>query len=164
MVLRKFRKDDLEQVASLIHRTYKKFNNNEFFEKEALQNYLNHYNLKVNSSENLLKNFKRSTIFYVFEENKKIIGMIRGTDTKIINLFVDAKQQRKGLGRKLVEKFEKEAIELGSSEIKIRASLYAVAFYQRMNYKKTTGLRNFRGLKIIPMKKVLYSHIFSSNS
>ena len=54
-----------------------------------------------------------------------------------------------------VPKFENEAKKWGSKEIKIRASLFSVLFYERIGYKKTTGTRNFMGLKIQPMKKVL---------
>ncbi len=53
-----------------------------------------------------------------------------------------------------IEKFEKEA-KKNSSYIKTRASLFAVPFYRKMGYKKTTGIRKFKGLKIQPMKKIL---------
>ncbi len=43
---------------------------------------------------------------------------------------------KKGIGKKLVKHFEKEAIKLGAKEIKIRASLYATPFYQKIGYKK----------------------------
>ena len=33
--------------------------------------------------------------------------------------------------------------------------MYAVPFYQKIGYKKTTGIRNLHGLKVQPMKKVL---------
>ena len=55
-----------------------------------------------------------------------------------------------------MDKFEDEAQRKESREIKINASLYAVPFYQHMEYKKTTGIRNFRfisGLIFQPMLK-----------
>lgn len=81
--------------------------------------------------------------------------MIRGRKGRIINLFVVGKHHQKGIGKLLVNRFELESRKQGSKEIKVRASLYAVPFYQKMGYKKTTGIRNFRGLKVWPMRKEL---------
>jgi GNAT superfamily N-acetyltransferase len=153
--LRKFRKEDTEVVALLVMNTYKQFNSQEFIKKSAVQEYLNYYDPAKNTIQQLYENFLRTPIFYVAVENNKIIGMIRGGPGRIINLFVDGKQHKKGVGRLLVSKFESEAKKQKSHEIKIRASLYAIPFYQKMGYKKTTGIRNFHGLKVYPMKKVL---------
>ncbi|MFC1647489.1 GNAT family N-acetyltransferase, partial [Patescibacteria group bacterium] len=38
-------------------------------------------------------------------------------------------------------------------ELKISASLYSVPFYLSVGYKKTTGIRNHKGIKFQPMKK-----------
>jgi GNAT superfamily N-acetyltransferase len=81
--------------------------------------------------------------------------MIRGRPERITNLYVDGKYHKRGVGRLLLNKFEAEAKKLKSKEIKTRASLYAAPFYEKMGYKKTTGVRNFRGLKIWPMKKII---------
>jgi GNAT superfamily N-acetyltransferase len=68
--------------------------------------------------------------------------------------------QRRGIGRKLVERFEQECIRLGATQIKVASTLYAVPFYVEMGYKKTTGVRTGwsfggSGLKWQPMKKRL---------
>jgi len=55
----------------------------------------------------------------------------------------------------LILKFEKVCIKKGSKIIKIRASVYATPFYQKLGYKKTTGIRKFKGLKHYSMKKTL---------
>ena len=81
----------------------------------------------------------------------KTIGVIRGRPNRIFNLFVDSNYHKKGVGRRLVEMFEKKAFAHKSKIIKISASLYAVPFYQRRGYKKTTGLRKLFGLKVQPM-------------
>lgn len=151
--LRKFKKTDSENVAFLIFNTYKKFNSKEFIKKSAIQEYLNFYDTAKNSNEQLYKRFLKTPIFFIVIENNKIIGMIRGTSERIVNLFVEGRKHKKGIGRLLVNKFELEAKNQNSKEIKIRASLFATSFYQKMGYKKTTGIRNFRGLKIQPMKK-----------
>jgi GNAT superfamily N-acetyltransferase len=153
--LRKFRKSDAVPVALLVMRTYKKHNFREAFKKSAAQEYVNHYDPKKNTQARLVETFSRTPIFYVTLEKKAIVGMIRGRPGRISNLFVDAKQHHKGIGRILVKKFEAEARKRGSREIKIHASMYAIPFYQSMGYKKTTGVRNFRGLRVVRMKKLL---------
>ncbi len=81
--------------------------------------------------------------------------MIRGNPGKIINLYVSGSYHKRGIGRKLVNKFESIAKKEGAKEIKIKASLYAVPFYEKMGYRKTTGVRNFKGIKAWPMKKIM---------
>lgn len=155
MKIRKFKKEDVKEVSLLIMNTYKKFNKDEFFNKDSFDDYVNRNNPKLHSEEELFKGFSRTPIIYVAEDKGIILGAIRGTQKRIVNLFVLGKHHKKGIGRKLVEKFEQIAIKEGSKKIKIRSSLYAAPFYQKMGYKKTTGVRNFRGLKIIPMEKIL---------
>ncbi|MBT5021416.1 GNAT family N-acetyltransferase [Candidatus Woesearchaeota archaeon] len=154
MRIRKFQRKDTIAVALIIRNTFKKFNSKEYFKKDALKTYLNHYDPKLNSEEKLYSNFQRTSIFYVAEENNQIVGLIRGIPERIVNLFVDKNQHKKGIGKKLVLKFENEAKKY-VDKINIRSSLYASSFYEKMGYKKTTGIRNFRGLKVSPMKKVL---------
>lgn len=99
--------------------------------------------------------FLESPLFFVAEENNEIIGVSRGKYNKISNLFVKNSSHRKGVGRRLVEVFEAKVKKLGTNEIKIRSTLYASPFYQKVGYKKTTGIRNYMGLKVYPMKKIL---------
>ena len=156
MKVRKFREEDIRKVAFLKNQVFSQFNKKEYFEKEAVNRYMEYTNLNK-SNEELLKAFHgkegNTTIFLVAEENKKIIGFIKGRKNKIANLFVLGKYHKKGFGKKLIEAFEKQAKKSSSKEIRIKASLYATPFYQKMGYKKTTGIRNFMGLKIQPMKK-----------
>ncbi len=67
---------------------------------------------------------------------------------------------RLGIGSQLVDRFEDECKRQGSKQVKVAATLYAVPFYTRMGYKKTTGLRSgwsFGGSGLVyqPMKKIL---------
>ena len=155
MKIRTFQKNDTKKVASLISRTYKKYNSSDYFNAKATKDYINFFNPKVTSEDKIFETFKKATIFYIAEENGKIIGAIRGTLNRISSLFVDGVQHKKGIGKKLLLKFEKESLKKGSSEIKLRSQLYSVFFYEKMGYKKTTGKRNAKGLKVYPMKKIL---------
>ena len=152
--IRKFKWGDLEEASALVCKTFAKFNSKEG-SKKGIRWYIDLFDSKKNNTNNIRKMFSRTKINYVATNKEKIIGIIRGGNNKIINLYVDGKYHRKGIARRLVDKFEKECAKLGFREIKIKASIYAIPFYQKMGYKKTTGIRNFHGVMIQPMRKIL---------
>jgi putative acetyltransferase len=99
-------------------------------------------------------------MLYVAEVDGRIFGVLRGRPNVLASLFVDGEMHRMGIGRKLVECFEKDSLDAGVSWIRVAATIFAVPFYQAMGYKKTTGLRwlrSFEGsrLRYQPMKKQL---------
>ncbi len=153
MSIRKFKKEDTREVALLIKNTYQEFNSQEYFRKSAIRNYLDRYDPNKKSVEDLYKKLSETIIFYVAISKNRVVGMIRGKPDRIVNLFVDKDYHHKGIGKKLVEKFEQEARKDKIKEIKIKSSLYAISFYQKMGYKKTTGIRDCHGLKVCPMRK-----------
>jgi histone acetyltransferase (RNA polymerase elongator complex component) len=155
MNIRKFRKQDTKEVALLAMNTFEKYNGSDFFSKDGVEKTLDFFDPSKNTEKELQEKFAKTPIFYVAEENNKIVGMIRGLPNKISSLFVDETQHKKGVGKKLMLQFEKEAKEKKSEYIKVKSSLFATAFYQKMGYKKTTGIKNFMGLKVYNMKKVL---------
>lgn len=155
MLIRKFLKNDTQQVADLICETFRKFNGREYFEKGVIRRYLDQYDTKKNTIEKLFEVFSKSPIFFVALEGTRIVGMIRGGKNGIGNLFVHGKFHRRGIGEKLVKVFEAQARKLKSKGLKVRSTVYATPFYQSVGFKKTTGLRNFRGHQMQPMKKEL---------
>ena len=79
---------------------------------------------------------------------------------KMSSLFVSGAVHRQGVGQKLVRRYENEIRRLGSEVIYLMATVYAIPFYLRMGYKRTTGVRRMNcfdgvGLEYQPMKKVL---------
>lgn len=97
-------------------------------------------------------------VFVAEDEGGKIVGVLRGRPGRIDGLFVHDWYFFQDIGRKLLEKFEKSCQDLGSKKIKVASPLFAVSFYLRMGYKKSTGLRNgtsFEGKELAwqPMKK-----------
>ena len=62
---------------------------------------------------------------------------------------------RKGIGQKLLHQFERHCLADGEDVIKANVSIYSIPFYEANGYRKTTGVRNQKGLKIQPMKKWL---------
>jgi GNAT superfamily N-acetyltransferase len=102
----------------------------------------------------------RSEMVLVAEREGEILGVLRGRTTRLGSLFVRGDQHRRGIGRGLVTRFEQECARQGGSAIKVAATLYAVPFYLEMGYRRTTGVRAYRGfggsgLVYQPMKKVL---------
>jgi GNAT superfamily N-acetyltransferase len=155
ITIRKFKISDTKKTALLIRETFLKFNNKEGV-KKGVENYLSYFSTEKSENFKKIQNiFINSPIFFVAVEKDKIIGIIRGRKDRIVNLFVDGKYHGQGVGRNLIKKFEKECIKLDSKKINIRASLFATLFYVKMGYKKTTGIRNFKNLKIQPMQKTL---------
>ncbi|MGB9359866.1 MAG: GNAT family N-acetyltransferase [Acidimicrobiia bacterium] len=103
---------------------------------------------------------------WVAEDEGEVVGVLRGgrTDhrgrTVLSSLFVDGQRHRQGIGRTLVAWFEQEYATRGVDVFKLSATLYAVPFYLRMGYRKSTGVRTMAslgesGLAYQPMKKTL---------
>jgi len=153
LTIRKFRPADAKACAQIISETFKKYNGNEGT-KKAVEDYAKQYSPTL-PQKTILERFSTTPLIFVAVEHGRIIGVVRGRKNKLTNLFVLGEYHGKGIGRKLLERLEREAKKEKSSHIKTRASLYAVPFYKRAGYKKTTGIRNFHGLKIQPMRKQL---------
>ena len=151
--IRKYHKDDLIRCAKMVRETYMKccFSDET---KQASMEYMDMYDTDKNF-DFTKKMMEMSKIFFVATVDGHIVGLVRGSKERIRGLYVDYRYHRKGVGRALLKKFEKEAHSEGSREIRIRGSLYAVLFYQKEGYKKTTGIRSMGGVKIQPMKKIL---------
>lgn len=152
--IRKFKKTDIYQIADLIKKVFKEFNT-KGQTKKAIKAYLAYYDTK-NNLKGTTKNFLKSKIFFVATQKNKIIGVVRGNKERITNLYIDGHYHKRGIGRKLMHIFEKSAKKTGSSQIKIRSSLFAVPFYQKIGYKKTTGIRKMQDeIRIQSMQKYL---------
>ncbi len=152
MVIRKATKKDTDNIFKLVVKTYSACNRNEGA-KEATQRYIKQFKITKKNRKEKQESLMKNPIIFVLIDNQKIIGVIKGNKNKISNLFVDPSYHKKGAGRKLVEKFEREAKKRKTKIIKIRSSLFAVEFYKKMGYKKTTGIRSIKELKFQPMKK-----------
>ncbi len=150
--IRKINKKDVATAGELVAQTYCRFNYREG-KKADIEKYANHFRPAKNDLPVLEKYFLEAPICYVAQDGKKIVGVIRGNKNRLTNLFVDGDYHGQGLGKKLIQKFESQAKALGSKQIKIRASLYALPFYLKMDYRKTTGVRIFKGLQHQPIIK-----------
>jgi GNAT superfamily N-acetyltransferase len=152
--IRKYRDSDLKDVARLISKTFGRFNSDEG-SKKSVENYIDTYTPLKKNLVRIKENFDRCAIFYVAVDGEKIIGIVRGREDKIVNLFVDGEYHKRGVARRLIVKFEKVAKDIGSKSIKINSSLYAIPFYEKMGYKKVGSASKLFGLNVQKMRKRL---------
>lgn len=149
--IRKFRPSDTPDVARLIAETFATYNHREGT-RRAIRSYISFYHANPQA---LRDYFSRAPIHFVAVQGSKVVGVVRGRSDCLTGLFVAGSHHRRGIGSRLVKMFERQARRMGASAIRIRAALYAVSFYSAVGFKKTTGVRGFKGLRIQPMKKML---------
>jgi GNAT superfamily N-acetyltransferase len=154
--IRAYRREDARAAAALISETFARFNANEGT-KRAVRQYVELYRPAGRKTDQIHARFARTPIFYVAVHRARIVGLVRGTPDRLINLFVAASHHRRGIATRLVQKFEAACLRAGSRELRVRASLYAIRYYESVGSRKTTGVRNFHGLSVQPMRKRLRS-------
>lgn len=162
ITIRSYTERDAESVGELIADTYSEFNLS-FVPPEELGLFLGPFRYarsQEKSHQDSIAQVIRSAMVFVAEDEGEIVGVLRGRNERLASLFVRGDYHRRGIGRKLVERFELECQRQGMTVIRVAATLYAVPFYLAMGYRRSTGVRTGRsfegkGLKIQPMKKVL---------
>jgi len=102
----------------------------------------------------------QAPMVFVAEDDGGIVGVLRGSAGRLHSLFVRKTEHGRGIGRGLVEHFERRCREQDTEKITLAASLYAVGFYQHLGYKRSTGVRHGpcfdgEGFPTQPMKKRL---------
>jgi len=162
MSIRPYTDADAAPVGILIADTYAEFNLS-FASGEHLNALLGpfaHARSAAPDHQQAIVQILRSPMMYVATHNGEIAGVLRGRKERLASLFVSKSYHRQGIGRMLVSHFEKENSKLNVTLIRVAATLYAVDFYSRLGYKKTTGIRSAwsfgsQGLQYQPMKKIL---------
>lgn len=149
--IRPYKVSDIVDSALLIRHTFGQYNYGEG-DAESVASYLDQFN-PSEYFDSIVENFARTEVFYVAESVKGLVGLIRGTPFRVVSLFVASSVHGNGIGSALLKHYELECQSKGSYEILVRSSIYAISFYQRHGYKKTTGVRRFRKLNVQPMKK-----------
>jgi predicted N-acetyltransferase YhbS len=164
ITIRDYTESDAPEVGRLISDTYSEFNL--FFatpeERDLMLGPFRHARSTDAAHQQAIVDILQSPIFLVAEEQGQIAGVLRGREERLASLFVGKDYQHQGIGRRLVETFEAKMNAQGVSVIRVAATEYAVLFYTRLGYKKSTGLRSSwsfdgYGLPIQPMKKILTS-------
>ena len=160
--IRNYKIGDAAEVGLLIKNTYSQFNLNYMPIKESPP-FLGPFQHADNPTPEQLQAIQGmiwSEVVLVAEHAGEIVGVLRGRINRLGSLFVDAESHQQGIGRSLVEAFEEWVSGRGGGIIKVASSLYAVPFYRKMGYKKSTGVRkswSFEGygFPIQPMRKTI---------
>jgi GNAT superfamily N-acetyltransferase len=162
IAIRPYNESDAQHVGQLIADTYSTFNLS-FAPPAERGPFLGPFHHAYSSEANhqaAIAQVIRSEMVFVAEEDGDIVGVLRGRKERLASLFVRGDRHRQGIGRRLVERFEQACLGQGVTVIRVASTLYAIPFYLRMGYKRSTGVRSGRsfegvGLQYQPMKKTL---------
>ena len=162
--LRRYRNADAIEVGRLIAKTFRDFNLSYASpeEQEKLLGPFRHASSDDTMHKAQIANLIDAPIVLVVEDAiaGQIVGVLRGRPGRLHSLFVRASHHRRGIGRRLMERLERETRDAGIDKITMQATLYAVPFYQSLGYVRSTGVRSGpcfdgTGFKYQPMKKAL---------
>jgi GNAT superfamily N-acetyltransferase len=154
--------NDAQAVGRLISDTFTKYNLG-FVAADELPLFLGPF-CNAGSSDPVhmtaIAEVIRARVVLVAADEADVVGVLRGRADRLQSLFVRGDFHGRGIGRGLVDRFEHWCVQHGARQIKVAATLYAVPFYARLGYKKTTGVRlgwcfDGSGLPYQPMKKIL---------
>lgn len=168
LTIRRYRESDAVSVGVLIADTYSEFNLSEVTSEQQdamLGPFLYARSSEPSHRESIAEAIRAPTVL-VAELDGQIVGVLRGGRidhfgrTVMQSLFVSGNHHRQGIGRKLMQRFERKHITRGATVFKLLATLYAVPFYLEMGYRRSTGVCSIhsfegRGLPSQPMKKIL---------
>lgn len=166
ITIRNYKQSDSAEVGRLIADTYSEFNLSFASpeDKELMLGPFRHARSLDPAHQETITEVLESPIFLVAEietgTKDQIVGVLRGRKERLASLFVRKDYHRQGIGRRLVKNFENEMRDQDVRMIRVAATLYAVSFYARLGYKKSTGVRTSwsfdgYGLPYQPMKKKL---------
>jgi GNAT superfamily N-acetyltransferase len=162
ITIRRYLEADAQSVGQLIADTYGAFNLSfaSPAERGRFLGPFQHARSPERAHQEAIARVIRSEMVFVAEEDGEILGVLRGRKERLGSLFVRGDRHRQGIGRRLVERFEQECLAQGVTVIRVASTLYAIPFYSKMGYKRSTGMRSGwsfegRGLKVQPMKKIL---------
>jgi len=162
VTIRPYCESDAESVGALIADTFSRYNLSDMppEQRDQLLGPFLHARSAERPHRQAIAEAIRAEMVFVAEADGQIVGVLRGRSDKLQSLFVRGDRHRQGIGQGLVERFEQACVRQGATVIRVQATLYAVPFYLKMGYKRSTGVRSMRifggaGFRYQPMKKVL---------
>ena len=129
MKIRKFIKSDSIKVYNLIRK-----NDLEIASKFYPKKVINEWLKELNPTKILEKSMKR--ICFVAERGNKVIGYVSLSGNEVKKLFILPKFHRMGVGKKLLNRIEKEAKKRGVRKIVLYSNFYAEPFYKSCGFKR----------------------------
>jgi len=154
MIIRKTKPEDAEAISRLHRQTIKRVNSKDY-SREQVEVW------SKRSTPGWIKKIitNPDVYYYVAVEKNNIVGFGDfSREDGLRGLYIASDWINKGVGRKLVQKIEREARKLGIKELKLKSTLTAYEFYKKMGFTKTKRGRHTIGkqkLDIYHMKKKL---------
>ncbi len=152
MEIRLIEDGEVEECAKMISKSV--YSMSDFYPPKIIEASVSHFN-----ADTIRKKINRH--FYVVVENGKIIGC-GGIDKKRDNadcgivfcVFIDPEHQKKGVGRKLLQKLESDEVVAGCKKILVPSSISAVPFYRKCGYEHIDENLNFENTKFWLEKRI----------
>ncbi len=163
IIYRLYQESDAERIGILIADTFGNYNLSYASpeERQLLLGPFRNARSADPAHKQEIANIIQAQLLLVAEAEGEIVGVLRGRTECLQSLFVAGSHHRRGIGRRLVELFEQECRREGATKIKVAATLFAVPFYTKMGYKKTTGVQHMpcfdgKDLPYQPMQKIMH--------
>jgi GNAT superfamily N-acetyltransferase len=116
---------------------------------------------KKTFSEHLKKDIEAGFLnpefdFYGIRSHGILIGYVAlKKKSHIFHLCVIPNEQKRGIGKMLLEYVEKKSKKAGSSQLTVNASLNAIPFYQKCGFETNSAIQERSGIRFQPMEKVI---------
>ena len=159
MRIRKFRNSDAVELARLHRSTIRNVNSQDYPKKQ----------IDVWSGRVSVKRFRKSAhenVRFVAIDDEKIIGFADYKKDDLMGLYIHKNYTRKGVGKKLLQRLEKDAYQNGLRTMKCISTITANKFYEKNRYctiKKTKHQMGNQKLTVYKMKKKLNKPLPSNN-
>ncbi len=144
MVIDLIKESEIAETCNMIERACKNSSMTDFYPQDYLDN------LVINHNHDIIKRRMTWTHFYVMKSDDKIIacGAIGPywdslTESCLFTIFVEPEYQRKGYGRKIVERLEKDEFALRAKTIYVHSAISAIPFYKKLGYVHKNGNLNY---------------------
>ena len=122
MRIRKFRNEDAIKASNIIKKGFQ-ISNARYYSKSSIKE-----QVEANSPKNLIEKAKK-VHYFVAVKKDKIVGFGGYDNKKVHTLFVDLKEQRQGIGKKILERILSEAKKDGITSLDTWSTFHAEKFY-----------------------------------
>lgn len=166
VISRRFRKEDAEEVSTLITRNFIEVNSKDYGIK-AMQKLVEEYNAAK------IMSIAEYAHMYVFEWNKQIVGVgaissYWGSETEsiLLTIFVLPEYHGKGIGRTIIHTLESDELYTRATRVEIPSSITGTEFYRRFGYDYKNGVKKLDEeghYRLEKFKEVLYNADGSGN-
>ena len=141
MNINKFHDHQAEEVAELIKRNLMEINS-QYYPPAYMAAIVRDL-----SPEKRIENAKKEQLFVAMENDKVIgTGSLANFGSKEepsyygTAIFVIPELHRKGIGKRIMQKLEEKAVELGADKLIVRAAINARVFYEKLGYTYKDGI------------------------